>query len=99
MISSTVEIRQCTTTGVSFDEDSLIVDIADGRAIQVPLTWFPRLAHSTAVERHNWRLLGLGEGIHWPDLDEDIAVSHLLAGRRSAESPASFQRWLKSRQP
>lgn len=60
--------------------DELSVLLADGRRVSVPLTWFPRLLHATAAERANWRLLGDGEGVHWPDLDEDLSVAGLLAG-------------------
>jgi hypothetical protein len=74
------------------------VDLADGRSIAVPIAWYPRLAHGTPAERANWRLIGRGEGIHWPDLDEDISVENLLAGSRSGESQTSFKRWLASRQ-
>lgn len=84
---------------VAANEEALIVDLGDGRTITVPLAWFPRLAHGTQPERSNWRLIGRGEGIHWPDLDEDIRVESLLAGRRSGETQASFRRWLKSRKP
>jgi len=63
----------------------------------VPLVWFPRLAHGTPAERANWRLIGGGVGIHWPDLDEDISVENLLAGKPSAESQSSFKRWLENR--
>jgi hypothetical protein len=78
-------------------EDTLSVELSDGRSISVPLAWFPRLLHGTAAERENWTLIARGEGIHWPDLDEDISVASLLAGRPSAESPASLQRWLAAR--
>lgn len=78
-------------------EDTLVVDLVDGRTLSVPLSWYPRLAHGTAAERAEWRLIGRGEGIHWPKLDEDISVEGLLAGRRSGESQASLQRWLQSR--
>jgi hypothetical protein len=69
----------------------------DGRTLTVPLAWYPRLAHGRPEERANWRLIGRGEGIHWPDLDEDISVDGLLAGRRSGESQASLARWLAER--
>jgi hypothetical protein len=78
-------------------EDALLVDLADGRTITVPLAWFPRLAHGTPAERANWRLVGGGEGIHWPELDEDISVESLLAGRRSGETQESLRRWLQTR--
>ena len=66
----------------------------DGRTVTVPIGWYPRLAHATSHERRNWRLIGAGEGIHWPDLDEDVSVEGILLGRPSAESQASFERWL-----
>ncbi|MBK7927008.1 MAG: DUF2442 domain-containing protein [Bryobacterales bacterium] len=79
-------------------DDDLIVDLADGRTITVPLAWFPRLAHATPQERANWRLIGAGEGIHWPELDEDISIASLLAGRRSGETHESLTRWLQQRE-
>jgi len=82
---------------VTASDEALIVDLADGRTITVPLAWFPRLAHGTPAERANWRLIGGGVGIHWPDLDEDISVESLLAGRRSGETQASLRRWLEAR--
>ena len=83
---------------VRISDDSLSVDLTDGRTIAVPLAWYPRLFHGTPEERRNWRLIGRGEGIHWPDLDEDISAENLLLGKRSGESPASFKRWLESRE-
>lgn len=83
--------------GLSVSDDALVVDLADGRTITAPLPWFPRLAHGTPAERANWRLIGGGEGIHWPDLDEDISVESLLAGRRSGETQESLRRWLAAR--
>jgi hypothetical protein len=71
--------------------------LSDGRAIWVPLAWFPRLTHGTADERNNWRLIAGGRGIHWSDLDEDISVENLLAGKPSAESQTSFKKWLGAR--
>lgn len=78
-------------------EDTLTVDLSDGRTISVPLAWFPRLLHGTPEERSNWRFIGDREGIHWLDLDEDISVENLLAGKPSAESQSSFKRWLENR--
>jgi len=63
----------------------------------VPLAWYPRLSHGSEAERTNWRLVGQGEGIHWPDLDEDISIESLLAGRASGESQSSLEQWLRSR--
>ena len=82
---------------IAITEDNLAVSLADGRTITVPLEWFPRLVHATAAERKNWRLIGKGEGIHWPELDEDININDLLLGRPSAESQSSFERWLQKR--
>jgi uncharacterized protein DUF2442 len=82
---------------VSVAHDALSVELVDGRTISVPVAWYPRLAHGNESERNHWRLIGAGEGIHWPDLDEDISVEGLLAGRQSGESQASLQRWVEAR--
>ena len=97
MNTSRTEVRESLAQSLTVSHEALAVDLADGRTITVPLAWFPRLAHGSAMERQNWRLIGGGEGIHWPDLDEDISVESLLAGRRSGESPASLRRWLEAR--
>jgi hypothetical protein len=78
-------------------EDTLTVDLTDGRTISVPLAWYPRLCNGSARERETWRLIGRGEGIHGPALDEDISVEGLLAGRPSSESQQSLQKWLSGR--
>lgn len=88
----TVSAQQVIVTG-----DTLTVELSDGRAISVPLAWYPRLLHGTPEERNNWRLIGGGEGIHWPDLDEDISVENLVSGKSSGESQRSFKRWLETR--
>jgi len=82
MSSSPIEIRPLARTVVVTDDD-LTVSLADGRVITVPLVWFPRLLHAGAASRSKWVLLGDGEGIHWPDADEDLSVEGLLAGTRS----------------
>jgi hypothetical protein len=82
---------------VRVSEDSLTVDLSDGRSLSVPLAWFPRLIHGSDSERANWRLVGRGDGIHWPDLDEDISVAGLLAGKPSSETQDSLARWLSHR--
>jgi hypothetical protein len=97
MTSSPLEVRQAQAERVEVTEDSLVVDLIDGRTLTVPLIWYPRLAYGSPAERGNSRLLGRGEGIHWPELDEDISVDGLLAGRRSGESPRSLARWLAAR--
>jgi len=82
---------------VTVTEDALSVDLEDGRTISVPIGWYPRLAHAAAAERVNFQISGAGYGIHWPDLDEDIGVEGLLCGKKSTESPASFEQWLQRR--
>ena len=82
---------------VKVRDEKLFVDLADGRTITVPLDWYPRLVHASRRERQNWKLLGNGYAIEWPALDEQIGVEGLGAGRRSGESPRSFERWLSSR--
>lgn len=82
---------------VTVDDETLTVDLEDGRSVSVPIGWFPRLAHGTPTERANFQLSGAGYGIHWPDLDEDVGVEGLLLGKRSVESRASFDRWLRKR--
>jgi hypothetical protein len=84
-------------TRVEASDIALTVELVDGRSVSVPMLWFPRLVDGTPDERSNWRLIGRGEGIHWPDLDEDISVAGLLAGRRSGESQRSLKRWLELR--
>ena|SRR5436309_1754300 len=91
------EIGEARAQRVSLTDAALVVDLVDGRSIIVPLTWYPRLAYGSPAEREHWRLIGDGEGIHWPDLDEDISVEGLLAGRHSGETQASLRRWLESR--
>ncbi len=82
-------------TAVRCDVATLSVDLADGRTITVPLAWYPRLLHGTARERSNFQLGR--NGIHWPDLNEDIPVDGLLNGEKSAESLKSIQRWMDLR--
>ncbi|MBZ5618287.1 MAG: DUF2442 domain-containing protein [Acidobacteriia bacterium] len=91
------ELRELLAQRVTTSDEALAVDLADGRTITVPLAWFPRLSHGSPTERANWRLIGGGVGIHWPDLDEDISVESLLAGRRSGETQESLRRWLQAR--
>lgn len=86
-----------TAETVTVTEDTLTVELSDGRSLSVPLAWFPRLIHATPAERKNWRLIGRGHGIHWNKLDEDISVEGLLAGKPSGESQASFKKWLCTR--
>lgn len=86
-----------TAVAVTIADDKLMVDLADGRRLVVPLAWYPRLLHASPTERQNWQLLGEGYAVEWPDLDEHIGIEGLLAGRRSGESQKSLERWLASR--
>ena len=95
MSTLTAEAR---AQNVSVTDDTLAVDLSDGRTISVPLAWYPRLLHASHEERNNWRFIGDKEGIHWPDVDEDVSVENLLAGKPSGESQSSFKRWLEKRQ-
>ena len=97
MSTSTVEIGLSLAENVSVTEDTLSVELSDGRTLSVPLAWYPRLLHASAEERKHWRLIAKGRGIHWEDLDEDISVAGLLAGRPSGESQASFKKWVAAR--
>ena len=97
MTSSPIDLPPVLAKDVGFGDRTLIVALADGRNLIVPIEWYPRLAHATPAERANWRLIGRGQGVHWPDLDEDISVEGLLAGHRSGESSKSLGRWLEVR--
>lgn len=67
-----------TAVSVTVTDDRLLVVLADGREVAAPLAWFPRLLGATDSQRRNWRLIGRGQGIHWPDVDEDISIATLL---------------------
>ena len=95
---SAIEIEIPFAVDVHVSEDTLSVELSDGRTISVPLGWFPRLEQATEQERKNWRLIGKGHGIHWEDIDEDISVEGLVAGKPSGESQSSFKQWLQTRQ-
>lgn len=90
-------MKEPIAVAVQVTDEQLTVRLADGRAISVPLEWYPRLAHATAAERDHDKLLGHGSAIGWPDLDEHLSLQSILAGRSSGESQRSFQRWLDSR--
>ncbi|MBI4785941.1 MAG: DUF2442 domain-containing protein [Chloroflexi bacterium] len=97
MSSLAIEIRTATVQRVRVTKDTLVVDLTDGRTISAPLAWYPRLVHGSPVERNNWRLIGGGVGIHWPNLDEDISVENLILGKPSGESQRSLKQWLEAR--
>ena len=97
MSTLAIEVEVSRAVEVDVAEETLSVELADGRTISVPTAWYPRLLYGSQAERSNWRLIGQGEGIHWPDLDEDISVDGLLLGKASGESHRSLKRWLESR--
>ena len=97
MTDSAVDAAVARVTTVTFVGDKLTLQLVDGRSLSVPIAWSPRPAHATPEERDQWRLIADGEGIHWPELDEDISVQHLLEGRKSTESEKSLNRWLDAR--
>ena len=96
MSTSAIEMEVPFAEEVTVSDDTLCVDLSDGRSISVPCG-YPRLLRATPAERKRWRLIGRGLGIHWEDLDEDISVEGLLAGKPSGESQASFSKWLAKR--
>lgn len=97
MSSLITELQKTKIVDVLVTDDTLTVNLGDGRTISVPVEWYPRLANGTPQEQGNWRLIGHGAGIHWPDLDEDISLESLLLGQPSGESQKSLQGWLKTR--
>jgi Protein of unknown function (DUF2442) len=92
-----VELSLPNIENLTITEETLTVELSDGRTLSVPLAWFPRLLHAIPRERLNWRLIGKGHGIHWEDIDEDISLEGLLIGRASGESQTSFKKWLEGR--
>ena len=98
MTTSAIELEIPSAENVVVTEDTLSVDLSDGRTISVPTAWYPRLMHAEPKERDNWRLIGGGHGIHWEDIDEDISVEGLLTGKPSGESQQSFKKWLETRE-
>ena len=97
MSISVVEMRMPEVLDVAVSEETLSVELSDGRTLSVPTGWYPRLAHATERERTNWRVIEEGRGIQWPDLDEDVSLEGLLAGRASREGQRSLQHWLEER--
>src|SRR5271169_4732626 len=97
MSNLVIDSAASRATAVRLTEDTLVVDLADGRTVSVPLAWFPRLLQGSPEERANHRFIGEGEGIHWPDLDEDISMENILTGKASGEGSKSLARWLEAR--
>lgn len=77
---------------VHLTEDTLAVDLSDGRTIIVPLAWYPRLLNATTEQRSHWKVSGGGYGIHWPEIDEDLSTEGLLRGAPAAAELARFRR-------
>jgi len=98
MTTLAVKINIPKANNLNVTEDTLTVELDDGRTISVPLAWYPRLQEASVGERNNWRLVGGGQGMHWSDIDEDISVQGIISGTPSGESQNSFKRWLESRQ-
>ena len=88
MNTRAVEVSPLAQT-VRFTDHELIVSLVDGRTLTVPLVWFPRLADAAPVQLSQYELLGDGEGIHWPELDEDLSVEGLLLGVRRGQMGSS----------
>ena len=97
MTTLAIDMRLVSAQKVKVTGSAIIVDLMDGRTISAPLAWYPRLLHGSPQERNNWQLIGKGEGIHWPDLDEDLSVEGIILGKPSGESQLSFKRWLEAR--
>jgi hypothetical protein len=97
MAITAIQIEVPYAVDARLTDDTLSVDLNDGRTISVPLGWYPRLVEASPEERERWRLIGGGEGIHWEGIDEDISVEGLVAGRASGESQQSFKKWLEVR--
>ena len=92
-----LDLQNITIDDVVVSEDTLTVELSDGRSLRVPLAWYPRLYYGTPSERNHWRFIGQGVGVHWPALDEDLSIEGLLLGKKSTESQASWARWLEKR--
>ncbi len=97
MSTLVTEIQVARGENILVTDDAIVLDLADGRTITIPLAWYPRLLHGTPDERALWEWIGDNDGIHWALLDEDISVEGIIAGRRSGESQKSLQRWLEMR--
>ncbi len=94
-LHTTVDPSAARAVALSVSDDTLTVNLFDGRTISVPLSWYPRLLHASASERKNWSFVLGSRGIRWPDLDEDVSIDGLLLGRLSGESQVSLERWLR----
>ena len=99
MISAQAIVGLAKIINVNINDDALSIDLEDKRTISMPIGWYPRLAHGAPTEGEDFQISGAGYGICWRDLDEDTGVEGMLLGKKSTESLASFERWLKKRPP
>ena len=99
MATLTVEVEVPGAVSLDLTEEALSANLSDGRKITVPLEWYPRLVHATHDERVKYELYGEGQYIHWPDLDEDLTVEGLIAGKKSGEGADSSGAGLRPRRP
>ena len=97
MPTETLEFQMPIAVEVWASDDALTVRLEDGRVMSVPIGWYPRLFYGTLAERNNYKLIGSGKAIHWPDVDEDLSVKSIVAGWRSGERKSSIRRWLEER--
>ncbi len=89
--------KEVRAQSVQISDDTLTLEIVDGRTISVPLMWYPRLWYGTPQERDHYEIFGDGAYVHWPDLDEYLTAEGILEGCRSGESPESLKKWLEDR--
>ncbi len=92
-MSIALEVEETRAVEASVNEDELTVRLEDGRTVVTPLEWYPRLVFGTEEERQNFRIVGRGYGIHWPELDEDLSVRGMILGRTSGEGAHGLKRW------
>lgn len=97
MSTLVIDVESVRADSAEVNDETLVVHLYEGRSVSVPLAWYPRLWYGTPDERSNFEIIGDGMYIHWPELDEDLSVAGILAGRRSGESQQSLKRWLASR--
>lgn len=99
MSTSLLEAMLPEVLDVAVSNETLSVELSDGRTLSVPTGWYPRLAYATDDERAHWTIIDQGHGVHWRDLDEDVSLDGLLGGRPSGESQGSLKKWLAQRTP
>lgn len=97
MSTLVIDVESVRADSAEVNNETLVVHLHEGRSVSVPLAWYPRLWYGTPDERSNFEIIVDGMHIHWPELDEDLSVAGILAGRRSGESQQSLKRWLASR--